>query len=132
MGFPRNPNLEEIELNTVNGVTFNLFLQGLKLNAKPNLRQLKLVLADRHGLADSDELGRWSGKWEFADEILSTMLLKDPKPIVELPSLRSQPWDYDSADISAFEGAYSARSRKTLWGLLPRTAEYWKTELKFS
>ena len=58
LAFPRNPNLEEIELNTIEEITCNLFLQGLKLNAKPNLRQLKLVLADRDAMADSDELDR--------------------------------------------------------------------------
>jgi len=46
--------------------------------------------------------------------------------------LHSEPWwYYGSDDIESFEGAYSASSGKTLRGLFPRTAKYWKTELKF-
>ena len=118
--------MEEIELNRVDEITFNLFLQGLNLITKPNLRQLKL------GLSDRDDLEKWTGNWVFADETLSTMLLKDPKLIVELPSLRGLLWDYNSEDvIEAFEGAYPEEPVKTLKRLLPRTAEYWKIEVEF-
>jgi len=117
--------LQEIELNTVDGTTLKLFLQGLKLNIKPNLRQLKL------GLADRDDLKKWLGNWVLADETLSTMLLKDPKLILELPSLRSELWNYNSDDVEAFESAYLEGSFKTLKSLLPRTAECWKLEVEF-
>ncbi len=117
--------MQEIELNTVDEITLKLFLQGLKLNAKPNLRQLKL------GLADRDDLEKWTGNWVLADEALSTILLKDPKLILELPSLRREVWKYNSDNIEAFESAYSQESFKTLKSLLPRTAECWKLEVEF-
>jgi len=117
--------LQEIELNTVNEITLKLFLQGLKLNAKPNLRKLKL------GLADRDDLEKWTGNWVLADEALSTMLLKDPKLILELPSLRGELWNYNSDDVEVFEAAYPQESFKMLKSLLPRTAECWKLEVEF-
>lgn len=119
---PRNTNLQEIELNTADEITLKLFLQGLKLNAKPDLRRLKL------GLADKDDLEKWSGNWVLADETLSMMLLKDPKLILELPSLL---WNYDSDDVEAFESAYPEESFKKLKSLLPRTAECWELEVEF-
>ena len=117
--------MQEIELNTVNEITLKLFLQGLKLNAKPNLRKLKL------GLADRDDLEKWTGNWVLADEALSTMLLKDPKLILELPFLRPELWNYNSDDVGAFESTYPQESLKTLKSLLPRTAECWKLEVEF-
>jgi len=109
----------------VDEITLRLFLQGLKLNAKPNLRQLKL------GLADRADLEKWTGNWVHADEALSTMLLKHPKLILELPSLRGEPWNYNSDDIDVFESHYPEESFKALKSLLPQTAERWKLEVEF-
>jgi hypothetical protein len=115
--------LQEIELNTVDEITLKLLLQGLKLNAKPNLRQLKL------GLADRDDLDKWTGNWVLADETLSMMLLKDPKLILELPSLWGGLWN--CVDPEAFESDDPEESFKTLKSLLPRTAECWTLEVEF-
>jgi len=81
------------------------------LNAKHNIRQLKL------GLADRDDLEKWTENWVFADEALSTTLLKDPKLIVEVPY---QLWQgYNSDDIEGFERASPEESVKTLKSLMP-------------
>ncbi|KAF8063566.1 hypothetical protein FPV67DRAFT_1783028 [Lyophyllum atratum] len=110
LAFPRNTNLQEIELNMVNEITLRLFLQGLKLNAKPNLRQLKL------GLIDRNDLKKWAENWVLADEALSTMSLKDPKLILELPSLRHGfgSWNYNPGDIITFDSPHHEESLNTL------------------
>ncbi|KDR81825.1 hypothetical protein GALMADRAFT_135220 [Galerina marginata CBS 339.88] len=123
--FPRNTGLREIELYGIGEINLKLLLQGLKSNAKPNLRQLKL------GLAYRDDLQKWTGNWVLADETLSTMLLKEPKLILELPSFRSEPWSFNSEGTKAYESAYSLESFEEVKSLLPRTAERWKLEVEF-
>ncbi|KAF8063309.1 hypothetical protein FPV67DRAFT_1672341 [Lyophyllum atratum] len=127
LAFPRNTNLQEIELLTFDKITLRLFLQCLKLNVKPKLRQLKL------GITDTDNLVKWAETWVLADEALSTMSLKDPKLILELPSLRGGPgiWHHYSDNIEPSDSTHAEDSLKTLKNLMPRIAQRWTLEVEF-
>ncbi|KAG5351016.1 hypothetical protein C0989_008307 [Termitomyces sp. Mn162] len=130
IGFPRNPNLEEIEIGQpgFGEAAIISLIQGLKVNPKPALRRLKLGLEMLSGWE------KWTKTWLLVDETLSRMSLEDPKLIIDIPPLESpspfREWEgFDPEQKKVLEKAYFESSSDKVKSYLPRTMECWELEV---